>query len=178
MKICKIEDCGKPHVARGYCPKHYQRFMKDGTLKKKEKRPTKKSHPEYNVWIKMKARCRNIKDKRFDRYGGRGIKVCDRWEYNFDVFYEDMGPRPFPKAQIDRKDNDGNYEPGNCKWTTQLNNARNKSNIKLTYKKAENIRKLYNTNYVSQRELAVSFGVSHKTIFNVLNNFIWNRPDD
>ena len=74
---------------------------------------------EYNIWHGMKQRCLNPKNKGFPNYGGRGITVCDRWINSFENFYEDMGPRPSLEHSIDRKENNGNYEPGNCHWTTE-----------------------------------------------------------
>lgn len=83
---------------------------------------------EYGVWGKMKGRCNNVKNKNYHRYGGRGIKVCDRWLDSFEMFLVDMGRRPSNKHQIDRKDNDGDYCPSNCRWVTSLVNNRNRSN--------------------------------------------------
>jgi hypothetical protein len=90
--------------------------------------------PEFYVWRTMKARCTNPKNRQFHRYGGRGIKVCRRWLNSFENFLLDMGNRPSPKHTIDRIDNDGNYEPSNCKWSTQHEqNTNRSSNVFLTY---------------------------------------------
>ena len=84
---------------------------------------------EYNVWSAIKARCLNPKDRAYPRYGGRGIRICDRW-LTFQNFLEDMGPRP-PGTSIERLNNDGHYEPGNCKWATPLEQGNNKRNNRL-----------------------------------------------
>lgn len=80
---------------------------------------------EYFIWQAMKARCFNEKDAGFDGYGGRGITVCSRWIDSFEFFYADMGPRPSRKHSINRIDNDGNYEPSNCCWATQIEQMNN-----------------------------------------------------
>lgn len=79
-----------------------------------------------SIWCGMKRRCLNPKDKRFSRYGGRGISICPRWANSFDAFAQDMGPRP-AEHHIDRIDNDGNYEPGNCRWVTRQESVSNRS---------------------------------------------------
>lgn len=81
---------------------------------------------EYRSWNKMKQRCINPKNDHFKHYGGRGIIVCDRWRDSFDAFFADMGMRPIG-MELDRRDVNGNYDPGNCRWATrtqQMNNTR------------------------------------------------------
>jgi hypothetical protein len=81
----------------------------------------------YRSWEHMIDRCYNEKHPHYERYGGRGIVVCDRWRKSFDAFLEDMGERPDNKT-IDRINNDMGYDPGNCRWSTMQEQNRNKSN--------------------------------------------------
>lgn len=90
---------------------------------------------EYASWQKLKYRCLNVDDNAYDRYGGRGITVCERWANSFENFFADMGPRPSDKHSIDRINNDGNYEPGNCRWATaREQNLNQRRNRRLTLK--------------------------------------------
>lgn len=81
--------------------------------------------PEYNSWASMIARCESISNRAWHHYGGRGVRVCERWRNSFSAFLADMGPKPSRRHSIDRIDVNGNYEPGNCRWATPIRQARN-----------------------------------------------------
>lgn len=85
--------------------------------------------PEYRTWAGMLTRCTNPNDKSFERYGARGVTVCDRWRHSFENFFADVGPKPSPFHSLDRwPDCRGNYEPGNVRWATDDEQRRNKTN--------------------------------------------------
>lgn len=84
--------------------------------------------PEYAAWRHMIQRCYIKSRKDYPRYGGRGIRVCKRWIFSFPAFLKNMGKRPSEIHSLERKNNNGNYTPKNCKWATRIEQARNKRN--------------------------------------------------
>jgi hypothetical protein len=86
--------------------------------------------PEYRTWTSMLRRCSDPSAFGYHRYGGRGIRVCERWQF-FENFLADMGPRPKGRT-IDRRDVNGDYEPGNCRWATPLEQGQNTSSVVLS----------------------------------------------
>lgn len=83
-------------------------------------------HPLFNTWKAIIQRCENPKHDAFALYGGRGIRICDRWRNDFNAFAADMGERPSLRHTVDRRDPDGDYEPSNCRWATMQQQGRNR----------------------------------------------------
>jgi hypothetical protein len=88
----------------------------------------RQEHELYNTWRNMIRRCHDPKDKDYRLYGAKGIRVCNAWRSSMDAFLSDMGPRPSKGHTLDRIDATGNYEPGNVRWATVLEQQRNRTN--------------------------------------------------
>lgn len=120
MKICKFKGCDSNHKAKGYCQKHYRRLQRHGDVNHVEAEVgfNNKQHPLYTTWCGMKERCNREAHGAYKYYGGRGIRVCEKWSKSFQAFISDMGDKPTPAHTLDRVDNDGDYSPDNCQWVT------------------------------------------------------------
>lgn len=125
---CEVAGCESAVHAKGYCNKHYLRWWRRGCSDKpRQMQKNNESHgysrtPTYASWCKMWQRCLNINNEHFDKYGGRGISVCERWR-SFIAFLNDMGEKP-DGCSLVRVDNDGDYCPENCIWGTPKQRAR------------------------------------------------------
>lgn len=129
--------------------------------------------PIYKVWKSMKSRCYNKSDKRYSRYGGRGIDVCKEWINDPKLFVEWSLNNGYKAGlSIDRKDNDKGYSPDNCRFITIAENNRNTSNTNLTNSDIKKIKSLYKGGN-SQISIAKMFNITQQTVSKIINNKSW-----
>lgn len=128
--LCRCE-CGKEVDVRGAMLR-YGNHQSCGCSR--QKADGLHCTPEHRTWSALIQRCTNPKNPRYSEWGGRGITVCDHWLHSFTAFYRDMGPKPSAAHSIDRINNDGNYEPNNCRWATPRQQVLNSRSPRyLTY---------------------------------------------
>lgn len=120
----------------------------------------------------MRQRCNNPKNKDYARYGGRGVKVCERWN-DFTLFLEDMGGKPSVEYSLDRLDNNGSYEPNNCHWATPKEQTHNSKVVKLNAEKVNQIRKMHSKGAITQVSLAIRYNIHQSVISRIINGKIW-----
>jgi hypothetical protein len=174
-KICKIAGCNRDSRKGGMCAMHYQRVKRyndpGGPSRKIEKHGMWHTKV-YSTWRGMKQRCSNPNVIEYPNYGGRGIVMCADWRHSFLAFYRDIGNPPSPKHEIDRINNDGNYEPGNCRWVTHKENGRNKRTSRLNEEKAIEIRELKKAGH-SVVDIMKKFHIAKSTVKGVLCGSRW-----
>lgn len=157
-QTCK---CGKPCIKPGVqnrcrdCQRAYQR---------KTRHAWKKQPKEYFVWRAMISRCHNSTDPAFSSYGERGISVCERWRLSFATFLLDMGHRP-DTTTIERVNNNGNYEPGNCIWASRHVQQRNRRN---------NIRLSFNGKTQCLADWATELGINRVSLYGRIVKLGWS----
>lgn len=168
----KCDECGVEYMAlvylmkkwiRGFCSrKCRQDNLKSNPTRTRHGHASKKAtSPTFRSWQGMLARCTNPNEPAYPRYGGRGIKVCERWR-SFESFLEDMGERP-PGTSIDRLDVNGDYVPDNCRWSTNVQQSRNQRRTVLCELSAVLIRELRRRGHKTQ-VIAEAFGVPRSTV--------------
>jgi hypothetical protein len=133
MRLCYLMSCSVAVHAKGLCSKHYSQMVRGNKVSKSWTQVNQRNKGvtgrcakglTYNSWRNMKQRCTNPRNPAYKYYGGKGITVCKPW-LNYQSFVKDMGQRP-PGTSIDRINNRGNYEPGNCSWENAYVQAANK----------------------------------------------------
>lgn len=173
--------CGNTCVKRGY-------HLRNGSVKScgcLEKENLKKIHdlqirhhqsktPLYKVWKSMKSRCLNHNNKRYARYGGRGITICEDWLTRFEIFEKWALENGYTEGlTLDRINNDGNYCPENCRFVTIKKNNRNSSMTKLNEETVQYVRRRYAQGGITQTELAKRVGSTQQTVSKIINNKLW-----
>lgn len=167
-------DCGNTHFAQvkhlrsgesKSCGCLYQEKLALGNVKHGHC-PANSTTKEYRAWLNIKQRCTNPNSSHFDLYGGRGISMCQQWADSFECFLSHVGLSPSPKHSIDRIESNGNYEPGNVKWSTDKEQAMNRSiYIKEEIRSAiREHRKLG----LSYKAIAAITGVSPASVRNII----------
>lgn len=162
--LCQCS-CGNKTIVRGYALRQ-KKALSCGCLRiETNTKHGKTKTPTYAAWQGMKRRCYSKTAKAYKNYGGRGIRVCERWLDSFDNFLFDMGISP-QGMTIERINNDGDYQPSNCRWATRANQARNRRTTKLIE---------YNGKKQCMKDWAKELGINYDTL---KSRFLRHLPND
>lgn len=131
IRWCYRCDCGWEGEANGHSLRHGQKTCPSCIKRTHGHTVSYTPSSEYSSYRGMIQRCYDAKSIGYARYGGRGIQVCERWLASFENFIDDIGLKPAPRMSIERENNDGNYEPGNCRWASFKEQNRNKSTNRI-----------------------------------------------
>jgi hypothetical protein len=154
--LCNCECGNTTTVARGELRKGSTKSCGCHRASSEGATKGRKRSPEYTSWQEMKRRCDpNYKDKHL--YSDRGITLCEQWKASFNTFFADMGPKPFPEATVDRKNNDLGYSPENCRWATKMEQSHNSRKVRML---------THNGETLCLREWARRLGINHSTLSN------------
>lgn len=178
---CCIRDCEGKVRNSGFCNHHYMQWNRHGHPLADEMSHRKTGHRErngrtYRSWIAMKKRCTDPKSVGWKYYGGKGITIHPRWAKTFINFLEDMGECP-EGCSIERIDGNGNYEPGNCRWATQIEQSQNKSNITLTELAVLEARELFEKGS-SIPDLVERYGVKYHAMYQAVKGLSWRHLNE
>ena len=178
MWLCQCE-CGNTKIVRGYNlrsghTKSCGCYIVELTVKRQLKHGLSK-HPLYNVWYSLIDRCTNTHHRLYNRYGARGITVCKQWLDSYEEFYHWAISNGWKKGlQIDRRNNDGNYEPENCRFVTAKDNIRNSTVASsLTKSLADKIRKEYIPHINGYKKLGEKYNTSWSNVRNIIKRGQW-----
>lgn len=162
-------DCGKKTISKGT---NLNRGLSTSCgCNRKGHRFHGISHPLHKVWLSMRSRCNNPKSEHYYRYGGRGIKVCERWN-SYENFYNDVFDGYQRGLQLDRfPNNDGDYEPSNFRWATRTQNMRNSTVTKIN----EEIARVIKYSSDSAKGLSEIYGVSKWVIWDIRSGKTWKN---
>lgn len=174
-KICSVIGCCENVKTRGWCKRHYTHWRRHGSPDNYvSERHGMTGSPEYKSWQKMKERCLNPKSNRFEYYGGKGVTICKEWKNSFMAFYKDMGHKPNLWSQIDRRKTSGNYEPGNCRWTTAAENSQNRTSTRANPDIVKEIR-IRVENGETQISICKEFNLSPNCVNGIVNRNTWKN---
>lgn len=171
-------DCGNKCFAKAYELKTEQ-IKSCGCLNNELRSKRVKTHDLsktslYRVWKSIKTRCLCKSNKNYKRYGGRGIIICNEWLNNPMKFIEWAKNNGYKKGlTIDRKNNNGNYKPSNCRFVSIKENNRNTSNCKVNYEIVIKIKEIASLNKYKQSEIGDMFGITQQTVSKIINNKTW-----